>query len=543
MNRQLQLLLSGVLACGVLLPALAYAGVDTAWVRRYDGPAHSDDWATCLAVDSIGNVYVAGPSFSDTGSMQYLDFATIKYYPNGDTAWVRREDFGGKDLPSGLGVDAQGNVYVTGTNNDSRMVTVKYGPTGNLLWYRFFGSQGGANDLVLDSHGNIAVCGGSYRASSDAATVKYRPNGDTAWARFYDLAGLEDYAQAAGVSQTEGVAMSGFGAGAASHYDCITVMYDSSGGRLWAAVYDGPNHGDDRSFDMAVSSGGNLVTTGHTDHGYGTPPDYLTIMYSPQGETIWTRTYDGPAHDWDEASAVVVDSVGNVYVTGFSTGDTSGYDYATMKYTPSGQQAWVARYDGPGHDYDRARAIAVDARGNSYVTGGAWVNQAHGGDVATIKYSPGGESLWCVLYNGPGNWTDEGDAVAVDDGGVVYVAGQSNGVGTGSDIVTIKYVQNGGVAEGRATPVASRPSLAAQPSVFRTVTSVHFSPGSTTTARVLVFDVAGRCVRTLVSGDFGVRTIAWDGRNDRGTRLPSGVYEVVLEAGEERTQVKVVMSE
>ena len=366
MSRVALLLLAVVLG----VPGLVSAGVDTAWVRRYDGQAHADDWATCLAVDSIGNIYVAGPSFSDTGSMQYLDFVTIKYYPNGDTAWVRRADFGGKDLPSGLGVDAQGNVYVTGSNNDSRMVTVKYGPTGNRLWYEFFGSQGGASGIVLDSRGNIVVCGSANRASIDAATVKYRPDGDTSWARFYDLAGFEDYAQTIACGQADDPVTAGYGAGATSHYDCITVRYDSSGDRLWAARYDGPYHGDDRAMAVAADVSGCTVVAGQTDSGYTTDLDYLTIKYDSLGETLWTRRYDGSGGGNGRAAAVAVSGDGCVLVTGASMGQV--YDYATVKYDPSGVQLWSRRLSGIGNSDDEARALALDQLGNVYVTGGLW---------------------------------------------------------------------------------------------------------------------------------------------------------------------------
>ncbi|MEO0086300.1 MAG: SBBP repeat-containing protein, partial [candidate division WOR-3 bacterium] len=71
----------------VLLPlGLAAGTVDTAWVRRYDGPRHGQDWTTCLAVDSLGNVYVAGPSAADTGYVN-LDYVVIKYRPDGAVAW------------------------------------------------------------------------------------------------------------------------------------------------------------------------------------------------------------------------------------------------------------------------------------------------------------------------------------------------------------------------------------------------------------------------------------------------------------------------
>jgi hypothetical protein len=548
MRMQPRLCLRLSLACGILLATFMYASVDTAWVRRYDGPAHGDDWATRIAVDTAGNVYVTGASMSDTGgNTQYLDFVTIKYYPNGDTAWVRRADFGGKDLPSGLGVDAQGNVYVTGTNNDSRMVTVKYGPTGNRLWYEFFGSQGGASDLVLDSYGNVIVCGSSLRASSDAATVKYHPSGDTAWVRFYDWAGFEDYAQAIACGPADALATAGFGAGATSHYDCVTMMYDSSGGRLWAVGFDGPDHGDDRAYACAVDDSGNVVTAGHGDNGYGTPPDYLTIRYNARGETLWVRTYDGDASGWDEAYGVAADSDGNSYVTGYSYVTATQPNCATVKYAPDGRRLWVALFGGPIANYGKGSGIALDGTGGVYVCGVSAFTPGAYGDYATIKYSAAtGDTEWVRGYNGAGNGVDRAQAIAVDHRSYVYVTGESyGGIGTGNDVATIKYVQNGGVAEGSRAPVACRLSMVAVPSVFGTMTTVRFSVGSAATAPVVVFDAGGRRVRKLVNDNVrvGAGSVVWDGRDDCGRRLPAGVYMIKIDTGKESVKAKVVMTE
>jgi hypothetical protein len=60
---------------------------DTAWVRRYNGPGSGYDYAYAIAVDGAGNVYIAGEC---AGVGTSTDYATIKYYSNGDTAWVRR---------------------------------------------------------------------------------------------------------------------------------------------------------------------------------------------------------------------------------------------------------------------------------------------------------------------------------------------------------------------------------------------------------------------------------------------------------------------
>jgi uncharacterized delta-60 repeat protein len=520
--------------------------VDTAWVRRYDGPAHGDDWATCIAVDSSGNVYVAGTSMSDTGqNTQYLDFVTIKYYPNGDTAWVRRSDFGGKDLPSGLGVDTQGNVYVAGTNNDSRMVTVKYSPTGNRLWYKFFGSQGGASDLVLDSHGSIVVCGSSYRASSDAATVKYRPNGDTAWARFYDWAGLEDYAVAVACGQTDDIAVSGYGASATSHYDCVTVKYDSSGNRLWAAGYDGPNHGDDRTYHVAVDGGGNVVAVGYGDNGYTTPYDYLTIKYDLTGETLWTRRYDGPANGDDRASAVAVDSSGNIYVTGYSYVTGAQPNCATIKYAPDGRQLWVALFGGPIANYGRGSAVALDDAGGVYVCGISAFTLGAYGDYATIKYNAAtGETVWTRGYNGPASDVDRAQAIAVDRRGCGYVTGESYGIGTNLDFATIKYVQDGGVLE-KPLLVAPVMTVSAMPSPVASRTTVRFGFPREVSATLRVFDMAGRVVGTLHHGlaSAGWHSVVWNRIDDQGTWVPAGVYMVVLDAGGASLRTKLTVLE
>jgi hypothetical protein len=80
-------------------------------------------------VDGSGNVYVTGGS---VGSGPGQDYATIKYYANGDTAWVRRYNGPGdnSDGASAVAVDGSGNVYVTGgsvgdgTGGD--FATIKY---------------------------------------------------------------------------------------------------------------------------------------------------------------------------------------------------------------------------------------------------------------------------------------------------------------------------------------------------------------------------------------------------------------------------------
>ena len=207
----------------------------------------------------------------------------------------------------------------------------------------------------------------------------------------------------------------------------------------WVARYNGPGNSYDYAEGIALDSSGNVYVTGRSD-GSGTEYDYATIKYDSSGSELWLARYNGPANGWDEAYDIALDSLGNVYVTGWGQGTGTDVDYATIKYDSTGSELWVARYNGPGNGYDSARAIAVDSLGNVYVTG----NSKESGtrkrnDYLTIKYNSAGSELWVRRYNGPGNGWDEAYDIALDSLGNVYVTGRSDGSGTGGDYATIKY--------------------------------------------------------------------------------------------------------
>src|SRR5713226_2701691 len=79
---------------------------------------------------------------------------------------------------------------------------------------------------------------------------------------------------------------------------------------------------------------------------------------SAQVREEWVARYNGPASGHDAANAMALDAAGNVYVTGGSTGVGTGLDCATVKYDSDGNELWVARYDGPGNGDDYAAAMS-----------------------------------------------------------------------------------------------------------------------------------------------------------------------------------------
>ena len=134
---------------------------------------------------------------------------------------------------------------------------------------------------------------------------------------------------------------------------------------------------------------------------------WLCIMFVIIVPTIssaqdWVARYNGPCDSVDRAYAIAVDDAGFVYVTGWSIGSGTDYDYATVKYDLNGDTVWVRRYNGPGNGEDEETAMAVDDRGNVYVTGLSFVS-AIDYDYATVKYDSAGVEQWVVWYDGLGN--------------------------------------------------------------------------------------------------------------------------------------------
>ncbi len=212
----------------------------------------------------------------------------------------------------------------------------------------------------------------------------------------------------------------------------------------WVRRYDGTGGGTDEAHSIAVDGAGNVYITGISSGGVYS--DYATMKYNTSGVQQWVARYNGPGGGNDGATSIAVDGQGNVYVTGWSNPIQFGqnYDYATIKYNSLGVQQWVARYNGPDNQQDRALSLALDGQGNVYVTGESY-SIATTYDYATIKYNSGGVQQWVRRYSGPPGsvFFDQASSIALDGQGNVYVTGQSAGAGTGSDYATIKYDASG----------------------------------------------------------------------------------------------------
>jgi hypothetical protein len=407
--------------------AYSPAGVPL-WTNLYNGTNTSEEFATALAVDRFGNVFVTGYSYdyraSSNGVTAYI---TIAYSGAGVALWTndygRLSGFGSR--PSAIAAGDDGKVFVTGSSGGS-YATIAYSGAGEVLWTNRYGASV-AYAIAVDRNGNVFVTG------SDYATIAYSGAGRGLWTNRYDGPfNSSDEATAVTVDQRTGnVFVTG-----SSTSDYLTIAYSEAGVPLWTNRYNGPTNRADGARAIAVSRNGNVIVAGES------ASDYATVVYSASGFALWTNRYDGPGNSIDDARAVAVDDDGNVVVTGYSISSGSNSDYATIAYSGAGVPLWTNRYNGSGNNTDYALALAVDKTGNVYVTG--WSDGADSYvDYGTLAYSRTGVPLWTNRYSGPSISFDRANAIAVDNRGQVFVTGWSYGSGGDLGYATIAYSQAG----------------------------------------------------------------------------------------------------
>lgn len=124
-------------------------------------------------------------------------------------------------------------------------------------------------------------------------------------------------------------------------------------------------------------------------------------------------------------------------------------------------------------------------------------------------------------------WTYRDDLYAQVGSNELIVDSWSEGVVAASDTIQFTVTQTGIVTDPAGS---SRPVLSVNPNPFTSSATVSFELDSPCRLSLLVFDITGRLVRTIHSGESraGLQELVWGGTDNSGGILPSGVYTLVL---------------
>jgi hypothetical protein len=360
------------------------------WTNRFDGDNFIDDFPSNIALDHAGNTYVLG--YSVTG-MEMADAILVKYASSGTALWTNRFNPFGTNYyaPAGLATDAAGNVIMALNPlyaDDGLPTVVKYDPIGTPLWTNHYRGSEFSSDYInaigVDAGGNLFVTGTDY------FMLKYSPDGVALWTNRMSDYGVPsalviDRTGSAIVSGDLWLASGTNGADPANRF-YATIKYASDGTRLWTNLMATPNYQGGSMPRLVLDLAGSPVVIGGTE-GTRSNADFTILKLRADGVPVWTNrffdTYPGRPGLVAGAGA---DAAGQIYFTTSTTGpDGANVDFLTVKYSANGTLLWSNRFDGPVLDSDSSTALGLNEAGEVYVAGTTKsLNGA--GDFGMVKY-------------------------------------------------------------------------------------------------------------------------------------------------------------
>ena len=153
----------------------------------------------------------------------------------------------------------------------------------------------------------------------------------------------------------------------------------------------------------------------------------LESAFSATFETVnlWTRTYNASSNGLDTGKGVATDDQGNIYVAGYYTSTTQEENIWIRKYDKDGNDLWTHMDNGSASGVDRASAIDIDSAGNVYFTGRLQILAAGWDLILRQLDNDTGNENWTYSYVAPIAHA-YGYGVSVASDGAAYVAGSSN---------------------------------------------------------------------------------------------------------------------
>jgi len=346
------------------------------WAKSIGGA--EDDYGSAVAVDEAGNVYATGyfqsPSITfgtqTINNAGYNDAFLVKLDATGNAEWIK--SFGGTsdEEGTGLGVDHNGNVYLTGYFSSSSidfgdgplptaggydLFLAKFSTAGNSQWSKKMGGADYERSLAIttDASGNSYITG-YYESASVAFGSTTLTNTGTGYNLFISKINTDGIISWAKQATSASADIEGTG-----------ISIDQNGNCYVAGSFDG----------ATASVGTTTLTNNHP--GYD---NVYTTKYDTDGNFQWAANpVSGP--EGNEAYCIVADPAGNCYLSGWYTSPSLTFGSIVLNSSAFGDNIFVAKYNtsgivqnaysfaGSGMSGGYGNAIASDSVGNVFLTG------------------------------------------------------------------------------------------------------------------------------------------------------------------------------
>ena len=411
---------------------------------------NNSDVAFDIAVDSLGNAYLTGETYSTnfpgTFSPVYVfhEAFVTKLNPTGSGIIYSTYLGGsGNEIGNRIAVDSSGNAYVVGTTDSTNFpvtpgcfqgtaqgasdaFVTKFNSTGSMVYSTYLGGNGtdSGRGITADSAGNTYITGASYSTNFPVTTGAFQTvkagDGDVFITKLNAAGSALVYSTYVGGADTD---------------EGTAVSVDSSGSAYVT--------GFTRSANFPKTAGAFQTSLASFSD------DAFVTKLNASGSALVYSTFLGGIND-EVGNDLALDSSGNAYVTGETRSNNFPVTPGAFQTTYISRDAFVTKLNAAGSALvystyltgnadEYARGIAVDSSGNAYIAGSTFssnfpkVHQlpqpnadfGNGLDAFVVKLNASGSKAFYSTYLG-GSGTEFSRGIATDAAGNAYVTGSTD---------------------------------------------------------------------------------------------------------------------
>ena len=356
------------------------ASFDRFGVLRWEtfwGAKMAYDTATTLAIDVCGNIYIAG--VTSPGPFGLFDVFVASFNSSGGLRWEAFWGTSEYEWARAVAVDTSGNIYVAGHTSHVYFpgpwdaFLVSFNSSGGFRWEAFWGTPNGydrADAVAVDSLGNVYIGGRTgegevFGQPFEAFLLSYDSSGNLRWETLWGKVAC-DFVYRIAFDLLGNIYITGvtFVFGPFGGDDAFLVSFNSSGGFRWEAFWGTPNR--EVAYGVALDPSGNAYISGYASPGPLGGEDAFVASFDRFGVLRWETYWGGEGNE--RASGISL-GFGNVYIAGHTNpGPLGGYDAfiaafalppinATVDINPNtlnlaSNGKWITCYIEPPEDYD-----------------------------------------------------------------------------------------------------------------------------------------------------------------------------------------------
>jgi len=370
--------------------------------------------------------------------------------------WIATIGTANADVAQSVTVDGDDNIYISGytVQGSYYAVVAKLNTTGEVQWANQFGSGGnffgrgidydsGTGDIVVVGDTNSGVSGGTY----EQFYTRWNTNGTLDRQRWKPITGGTvgtDRAYRVHCNSDGTYAVAGSNTHSSNYggVDAWSQRLNSSlNTTVWSKTHGQSSTRAEIYYHVTEDNGGNSIFVGKIEG--ASYDDMLISKLNSSGTVQWHVRFGNTSAD-QYAWGVVVDSVNNIYVTGY--GGPAPYHGIILKFNSSGTLQWQRKYS-TGSDTFIGYDCAIDSSNNIYMVGYTAAGTPSNDNLAIVKVNNSGTLQWARCLGSNGSEATR-HSIVIDSNDNIVVCGVTDGAGAGSNEALIARLPSDGSLTG-----------------------------------------------------------------------------------------------